>query len=67
MQLNEFVAIQKQLIDDFAASYERRRKRKTLTLFRPEEEWNELLNEHKEIYSDGESDRTPGRAPQVQS
>lgn len=48
MNLQEFVADQKDLIDDFAHQYEGRRKRgkdNGQTLFRPEQQWIELLEE----------------------
>lgn len=53
MQLTEFIAAQKQMLDDFEASYlghNRRRARtrtnKSNTLFRNPVEWKELLQEY---------------------
>lgn len=52
MELHEFVAQQKALLDDFAADYERRKRRKQLTLYRPHNQWEELYGEFKDIYGD---------------
>jgi hypothetical protein len=51
MQLSEFIETQKQQIDDFGAYYEKQRKRKTLTMFRPEEQWATLLTEYLENHN----------------
>lgn len=52
MQLSEWVAQQKQLLDDFQADYERQRKRKQRTMFRPSKEWAELYGDFHQIYAD---------------
>jgi hypothetical protein len=54
MELKDFVAEQKGMVDDFAAYYERQRKRKSLTMFRPLDQWNILFREYMENY-DGRS------------
>ena len=56
MELKEFIAEQKALLDDFEADYERRRKKKSLTLFRRPSEWDELYGEYKEIYQERDAD-----------
>jgi len=53
MELKEFSADQKQLVDDFCDWYESRRRRKGLTMIRPVEQWRELYAEFREIYEDG--------------
>lgn len=53
MELKDFCADQKQLIDDFRDWYESRRKSKGLTMIRPVAQWRELFAEFKEIYEDG--------------
>lgn len=45
MQLKEFVADQRALLDEFERDYEQRRKKRGMTLFRPEEEWREFYQE----------------------
>jgi hypothetical protein len=52
MQLSEWVALRKQLLDDFQADYERQRKRKQRTMFRPSTEWAELYGDFHQIYAD---------------
>jgi hypothetical protein len=53
MELKEFSADQKQLVDDFCAWYESRRRKKGLTMIRPVEQWRELYADFREIYEDG--------------
>jgi len=46
MQINEFIQAEKQLLDDFFFHYMERRKRgKEQTMFKPEDQWLELLEE----------------------
>lgn len=52
MQLSEWVEQQKQLLDDFQANYERQRKRKQQTMFRPADQWKELYEDFYTIYAD---------------
>ena len=54
MTLDEFIAERKAQLDDFKADYERRRKKKPMTMIRNPREWKELLLDYQEIY-DGES------------
>jgi hypothetical protein len=56
MELYEFIAQQRQLLDDFAADYERKRKRLRLTMIRPVEQWREEYGNFKEIYDDTKSE-----------
>ncbi len=64
MELKEFIAEQKQLLDDFVADYERKRKKKSLTMFRRPTEWDELYGAFKDIYEDreGQREREPDEA-----
>lgn len=53
MELKEFIADQKQLLDDFVRDYEHDRKKgKQQTMIRPSHQWVELLNEYKEMYDE---------------
>ena len=55
MRLDEFIADQKQMLDDFAHMYEERvKKGKERTKFHPESEWKARLTTFKERY-DGQS------------
>lgn len=53
MTLDEFIAERKAQLDDFKADYERRRKKKPMTMIRNPVEWKELFHDYQEIY-DGE-------------
>lgn len=55
MQLKEFIDAQKAILDDFALQYDRRRKSKGLTLFRPEPEWQQLLTDYEACYGTQET------------
>jgi hypothetical protein len=51
MRLEEFIADQKQMLDDFAHMYEERfKKGKERTKFHPEPEWKARLATFKERY-----------------
>jgi hypothetical protein len=59
MELKEFVQSQKDLVDDFAYSYtERRKKGKEQSMFRPEHQWLELLQEYLDLHRDNYGDDT---------
>lgn len=57
MTLDEFIADRKQQLDDFKAEYERRRKKKSMTMIRNPAEWLELLDDYQEIH-DAEDNTT---------
>jgi hypothetical protein len=62
MELKEFVAEQKQLIDDFCWTYqERRKKGKENTMFRPEPQWLELLQEYLDLHRTNHGEPIPER------
>lgn len=50
MTLDEFIADRKAQLDDFKADYERRRKKKPMTMIRNPAEWKELLGDYQEIH-----------------
>jgi hypothetical protein len=58
MELKEFLAEQKALLDEFEAEYERKRRKKSMTLFRPPSEWDQMYGDFKEIHQErsGDSD-----------
>lgn len=62
MELKEFVEGQKALLDDFVADYERQRKKKGVTMIRPNSQWKELYEDFKQCYEEVSDEKCYGHS-----